>query len=559
MSQTKQKPCSPPELWGGIECTIVRIKDDYSDQLSSTGHYSRPSDLDRLAELGIKTLRYPLLWELQQPDRQKKIDWTWADQQMDALRGHGIKPIAGLLHHGSGPAFTDLGSADFPALFADYAARVAERYPWLDCYTPINEPLTTARFSGLYGIWYPHKKEPYAFLNILLNQLKGIVLAMKAIRAVNPAAQLIQTEDLAKTHSTPLLSYQADFENERRWLTFDLLCGKVDKDHPLWDYLLYTGVEESRLAFFLEDHCVPDICGVNYYVTSERFLDQRTSDHPASCHGGNGIHTYADTEAVRNGRASGLAVLLEEVWNRYYLPTAITEVHLNCTREDQIRWLMEVWNTACLAKQDGIDIRAVTAWSLLGANDWDSLLTQNSLHYESGAFEIKDNIVKMTAVGQVIKALASAGKYDHPLLAGGGWWTRDSGRLPSDKTLLLIGSGEDLRNNALLTKCAKRRIACQAIYSRNIKIFRNVVENGLQRYNAWGMLSVMAPAEEKEILNAISGEKGVPYLDLPIHFFFSGQQIDRELDLFIDKAVGAINTNILRSYVKEQVHVCHGD
>ena len=26
------------------------------------------------------------------------------------------------------------------------------RYPWIDAYTPVNEPLTTARFSGLYGI-----------------------------------------------------------------------------------------------------------------------------------------------------------------------------------------------------------------------------------------------------------------------------------------------------------------------------------------------------------------------------------------------------------------------
>ena len=32
---------------------------------------------------------------------------------------------------------------------------VAERYPWLDAYTPINEPLTTARFCGLYGLLVP--------------------------------------------------------------------------------------------------------------------------------------------------------------------------------------------------------------------------------------------------------------------------------------------------------------------------------------------------------------------------------------------------------------------
>ena len=57
---------------------------------------------------------------------------------------------------------------------------------------------------------------------------------MRAIREVNPAAQLVQTEDIGKTYSTPALAYQADFENERRWLSFDLLCGRVDAAATRW-------------------------------------------------------------------------------------------------------------------------------------------------------------------------------------------------------------------------------------------------------------------------------------------------------------------------------------
>ena len=78
-----------------------------------------------------------------------------------------------------------------------------KNFPWLNYYTPVNEPLTTARFSGLYGIWYPHGTDELSFITMLLNQMKGIVLAMRAIREINPDAQLIQTEDLAKTHSSP--------------------------------------------------------------------------------------------------------------------------------------------------------------------------------------------------------------------------------------------------------------------------------------------------------------------------------------------------------------------
>ena len=43
-------------------------------------------------------------------------------------------------------------------------ATVAERYPWVRRYTPVNEPLTTARFSALYGLWYPHVRDDAAFL-----------------------------------------------------------------------------------------------------------------------------------------------------------------------------------------------------------------------------------------------------------------------------------------------------------------------------------------------------------------------------------------------------------
>ena len=166
--------------------------------------------------------------------------------------------------------------------------RLQSKFPWVQYYTPVNEPLTTARFSGLYGIWYPHSKNELRFISMLLNQVKGIVLSMKAIREINPLARLVQTEDLSKTHSTPSLSYQADFENKRRWLTYDLLCGKLDEKHFFWDYFIDLGIREEDLRFFLENKCPPDIMGFNYYVTSERYLDENKQNYPISTHGGNG-------------------------------------------------------------------------------------------------------------------------------------------------------------------------------------------------------------------------------------------------------------------------------
>ena len=85
-----------------------------------------------------------------------------------------MKPIVGLMHHGSGPSYTNLLDPQFPEKLASYAAAVARRYPWITDYTPVNEPLTTARFSCLYGHWYPHHRDPLLFARALLAQLRGV-------------------------------------------------------------------------------------------------------------------------------------------------------------------------------------------------------------------------------------------------------------------------------------------------------------------------------------------------------------------------------------------------
>ncbi len=146
-----------PEIWGGVECTINRIQDTWLDQLENANHYNRLGDLEKIADLGIRALRYPVLWDKHQPFKDCAIDWTWISKQLNEIRSFGIKPIAGLLHHGSGPGFTNLADKNFAEELASYAVKVATQFPWLEYYTPVNEPLTTARFSGLYGLWYPHQ------------------------------------------------------------------------------------------------------------------------------------------------------------------------------------------------------------------------------------------------------------------------------------------------------------------------------------------------------------------------------------------------------------------
>jgi dTDP-4-dehydrorhamnose reductase len=120
----------------------------------------------------------------------------------------------------------------------------------------------------------------------------------------------------------------------------------------------------------------PDVIGINHYVTSERVLDEDMLPYPRDRWGGNARETYADMEAprVRAQPSGGWGMLIREAWERYHLPIAMTEVHLGGPRDEQLRWLSEAWNT-CLELQalEQIDIRAVTAWLLFGAYDWNTL------------------------------------------------------------------------------------------------------------------------------------------------------------------------------------------
>ncbi|MCC2548369.1 family 1 glycosylhydrolase [Hymenobacter sp. BT175] len=416
------------EMWGGVECTIRRVGDAYTDQLRRSGHRTRIRDLDRFAELGIKKLRYPVLWEQVAPQSLDKPKWQWADKRLHRLQELDIDPIVGLMHHGSGPRYTALHQDNFASGLARFARMVAERYPWVNHYTPINEPLTTARFSGLYGIWYPHGLDDQTFVRIQLNHIQATKQAMQAIRQVNPEAKLVQTEDLGQTHSTPGMARQAEFENHRRWLTFDLLCGRVDQHHPMWDYLCRSGASAEELMELVSDPLPPDIIGINYYVTSERFLDDTVHHYPEwNVIRGRLPEDYIDIEAVRVRPVQlvGLQDLLAQTWERYKLPIAVTEVQMNCTREEQMRWLHQAWQAARNLQEQGVDVRAVTAWSLLGAFDWTNLLVHDGHSYETGVFDVRSGKPRPTALFKMVQSLARTGEYHHPLLQGEGWWNRD--------------------------------------------------------------------------------------------------------------------------------------
>jgi dTDP-4-dehydrorhamnose reductase len=492
------------QLWGGAECTVNRTADGYRDQTRLSGHHDRPDDIDLFATLGLSAIRYPILWERVAPDRYGAPDWTWTDDRLARLRERGIRPIAGLVHHGSGPAHTNLLDDAFAPGLGRYAGQVARRYPWIENWAPVNEPLTTARFSALYGHWYPHARDERAFWCALLNQIDGTRAAMRAVRGINPAARLIQTDDLGRTYSTATLGEQAAFDNLRRWIAWDLLFGRVTPQHPLWERVSRFGFGD-RLRRIADDPCPPDVIGVNHYLTSDRFLDHRLQRYPACTHGGNDRRAYADIEAVRvlDPAPGGLSGALREAWQRYRTPLAVTEVHNGCTREEQMRWAAEAWDSATALRGQGVDVRAVTAWSLLGSHGWNTLLTRAG-KYESGVFDVSQGTPRPTALADLWRGLPEGAKR-HPVANEPGWWRRPhrliypplrhavgahSRASGEDTPVLLICGATGTLGQAFARACARRGIGYRITGRDMLDLERpDGIAAMLDRVRPWGVVN----------------------------------------------------------------------
>lgn len=409
-----------PEVWGGVEYTRNRVGDSYLDQMDLSGHADRLSDYEAFAALGIKTIRFGLLWERHEIDPS----WQWSDDRLFWMRSAGIRPIASLLHHGSGPPHTNLLDPEFPEKLAAYATKIAKRYPWIDAYTPVNEPHTTARFSGMYGLWYPHHRSRSSCLRALLNQLKGTVLSMRAVRTINPDAQLIQTDDLGSVSGTQELRPCWEILNLRQWLPYDLLFGRVDRLHPMFDYMRGEGISEQEIFWFLEHPCAPDVVGVNYYLTSDRYIDHRIELYPCDRRSSEG--RFVDVEAVRVPEGiTGFYSVLLRAWERYQTPVALTEVHLGGSVDDQIRWAAAAWDGAIKARREGAKCIALTFWALLGSFYWNQLVTCENGHYEPGVFDVTAGKPVPTELAKVVADMAGGRSPRHTTLSRLGWWHYD--------------------------------------------------------------------------------------------------------------------------------------
>ncbi|MGD0475632.1 MAG: family 1 glycosylhydrolase [Candidatus Velthaea sp.] len=424
----------PLEIWASPEPTVARVDAvTVRDQCAETGWSARADDVDRIADLGVGGCRFPVLWEHVAPDAPGVRDFRAQQAGIARLRARGVTPIVTLLHHGSGPRYTDLLDPAFPELFADYAAAAAQALPGVDRWTPINEPLTTARFATLYGVWYPNRRDDAAFGRALVHQTLATLYAMERIRAVDPAAQLVVTEDLQRfTAADAGVAAYVDFLRERGFLSIELLAGRVDAGHPLYGFLVQRcAVTPKELATIAAHAVEPALVAFNHYPHSERYV---FSGADASI--GDVAAVYVAGEPAP--RAFGL---LRAAARRLRLPLALGEVHVDAPPLERVRWLAEHVADVEALRAESVDLRAVGVWAAFGMVDWHSLLRDRAHAVEDGIYTFAGphGVPQPTLLAAAVQALARGETIDDRGMRG--WWERETRLRTPDELVTMRAAG----------------------------------------------------------------------------------------------------------------------
>jgi beta-glucosidase len=378
-----------PSIWDAFSHAPGRTLNGETGDIACD-HYRRwQSDLDLMAELGLRAYRFSISWPRVQPDgagsgNQAGLDFY--DRLVDGLLERGIEPWVTLYHWDLPQAIEDHGGwtgREVVGRFAEYAGIVAQRladrvHSWIT----LNEPRTFTLMG--YGTGR-HAPGTHGWANALRaahHAHLGHAAATAAIRSVVPGARIGICHDVA--HLEPGGSTAEDHAAVvrydgvmHRWFLDPTFGRGYPGDLVTWyDGLgLLDGLDLGAVA----SPPPIDFLALNYYRR------ERIVAAPLLSTWGIGARvTAAIGERTANGweiHADGLRATLERV-DRDYAPPAIAVTENGATFDDVVsgdgsvddaerqRYLASHVEAAAAAIGQGVPLTGYFAWSLLDNFEW---------------------------------------------------------------------------------------------------------------------------------------------------------------------------------------------
>jgi len=370
----------------GIECSYPTIGHGKirRDLLEETDHYNRyKEDLGLVKEMGLNGLRYNLpYYKIQKAPG--KYDWEFADLALAEIKRLGITPILDLMHFGVPDWIENFQNPELPVHFAEYCAAVAQRYPWVRFYTPVNEIYVTARASARDGIWNEQLKSDKGFVTAMKHLVAASIMGNQQIAKYRPDCVIVQSESAEYIHEMRAVESDATrITNKLRFLSLDLLYAHtIDAEVLL--FCLDNGMTREELKWFMAGEPPGyQIMGNDYYGRNEKI-----------------IKPNGDLCAAED--VLGWYTMTKQYYERYRKPVFHTETNTFNALEAEC-WLWKQWVNVTRIRQDGVPVVGFTWYSLLDQIDWDiSLAEKRGIVNACGLYDLNR---KIRPVGESYKML----------------------------------------------------------------------------------------------------------------------------------------------------------
>lgn len=372
-----------PSIWDTFSATPGKTLAGDTGEFACDHYHRWEEDVALLASLNVGAYRLSISWPrvmtLDGQPNQKGI--AFYRKLLKALRAKGLKTYVTLYHWDLPQHLEDKGgwvNRDTAYKFAEYADMISKELKGLvDAWATLNEPWCSAMHGYGTGHHAPGKQDVVFATQAMHHLLLGHGLAVRHLRANDPAAQVGIVANVGRGTST-----DTSAAGQRAAWLFELqhnnwvLDPLLKKSYPsaLWE--LWPGAQPTILNGDMDIIGVPlDFLGINYYFRTNVVSD--------------GKHGYVevDLEGVERTQMGwevypeGLRHLLVGFHRDYpdLPPIYITEngmatddavVDGEVHDHQRISFLNRHLEAVNQAVKAGVDVRGYFIWSLMDNFEW---------------------------------------------------------------------------------------------------------------------------------------------------------------------------------------------
>ncbi|MCX5214846.1 GH1 family beta-glucosidase [Kitasatospora sp. NBC_00240] len=375
-----------PSIWDTFSHTPGKVDNGDTGDVACDHYHRWPEDLGIAGQLGLDAYRFSIAWPRIVPQADGRVNQAgldFYDRLTDSLLEKGITPFPTLYHWDLPQAQQDRGGwpvRETAERFGEYAEVVAGALgDRITNWATLNEPLCSAWIGHLDGNMAPGLKDLTAAVRASYHLHLGHGLAVQALRAAIPNANIGIVNNLSPIHpatdseSDRAAALRADGHINRWWL--DPVLGR---GYPQ-DMVELYGVELPVQDGDLELIGAPlDWVGLNYY-----FRQIVTGDPTGSAPffrqvpGPNVEHTAMDWEVHGPGLEQLLMRLTDDYGVQKIYVTENGSAYQDVVGADgsvhdpeRTEYLEQHLAACAKAVSKGAPLAGYFAWSLLDNFEW---------------------------------------------------------------------------------------------------------------------------------------------------------------------------------------------